>query len=293
MLIASLFLAQVVGSLPLGIAVTVKTIQLGSNLPEPKFFSDMSIYGIDQNLFLALSLLPFVASLIAMWILLKPLHERTISETVNGTQKVRWKRFFTAFGVWFSLSGILLTVNYWANPTNFEFQAAVEKLIPLVVISVLLIPIQSSYEELFMRGYLAQGIGAWTRSRICAVVLPAIPFALLHSTNPEVHAFGFWTMMPQYLLPGLVFGLVSVLDDGIEIAMGAHVANNIFAAVLISNEELTFQTPAVFAQLHIYPKTELVTLTILCIVFVAIMALIYKWDFGILRRKIERHPIEQ
>ena len=35
-------------------------------------------------------------------------------------------------------------------------------------------------------------------------------------------------MMPQYIFMGFIFGLISVFDDGIECAMGAHTANNIF-----------------------------------------------------------------
>jgi uncharacterized protein len=42
------------------------------------------------------------------------------------------------------------------------------------------------------------------------------------------------TMMPQYVFFGIVFAVLTMIDDGIEIAIGAHAANNIFLSVLTS-----------------------------------------------------------
>ena len=64
-------------------------------------------------------------------------------------------------------------------------------------------------------------------------------------------------MMPQYVLFGLIFGIITVLDDGIEAAIGAHAANNIFLCIMVTNDSSALQTPAVYEQHNIYPWTEL------------------------------------
>ena len=64
-----------------------------------------------------------------------------------------------------------------------------------------------------------QGIGAWTKSRWFTLILTSVMFGLMHSFNPEIKAYGFWLTMPQYILFGLLFGIITVLDDGIELAL--------------------------------------------------------------------------
>jgi hypothetical protein len=33
----------------------------------------------------------------------------------------------------------------------------------------------------------------------------------------------------------MIFGVITMLDDGIEAAMGAHTANNIFLCIMVTN----------------------------------------------------------
>ena len=86
--------------------------------------------------------------------------------------------------------------------------------------------------------------------------MTSILFGLMHALNPEVKEFGFFTMMPQYILFGLIFGIITILDDGIEAAMGAHAANNIFLSIMVTNSSSALQTPALYEQQNIYPWTE-------------------------------------
>ena len=73
----------------------------------------------------------------------------------------------------------------------------------LVIIALALIPFQASFEELFVRGYLMQGIGLGTRSKVIAMVVTSFLFASLHLMNPEISEFGMSTMVTYYVLVGL------------------------------------------------------------------------------------------
>lgn len=85
-------------------------------------------------------------------------------------------------------------------------------------------------------------------------MIPAVIFALIHSFNPKVKEFGFWTSMPGYLTFGLVFGIASVLDDGIEVAIGAHSINNVLSSIFVTSKSSVLQTPALLLQKEVEPQ---------------------------------------
>jgi Predicted metal-dependent membrane protease len=278
--------AQIIGGIPLFIVIIINLATNGAGAISPQNMMDFSVLGISQNVGLLLMLIPFIVGILVMIPLLRGLHKRTLSETINGRKKIRWNRFLMGAFVWTVLMGIYFVVSYFISPDNFVLQFEIGKFIPLLLISLLLIPWQASLEEIFFRGYLAQGIAAWTKSRWLAIIIPGVIFGLMHFRNPEVNEFGFWATMPQYIGFGLFFGLISILDDGIELAMGAHVANNIFSSVFITHKASALQTPAVFEQLTIDIHHESLTLFISCILAILIFSRKYKWNFSILNKKI-------
>jgi uncharacterized protein len=284
--IAASFLGgQMVGSIPLAAVVVISVIKNGGQVPSN--ILDFSALGINQNVGLVLMLLPFVVSFVAMVFLVKWLHRRSFAETINGRSKIRWSRIGSGFFVWGVLMAVYLLVTYLADSQNFVFNLQWGRFIALVVISLLLIPIQTTYEELLFRGYLPQGIAVLSRNRWFPLLLSAVLFAVLHLANPEVAAYGFWLSMPQYLLFGLLFGLASVLDDGIEIAIGAHAANNIFLSVFITNSSSALQTPAMLVQQQIDPLYDMIGLSFCALLFLVFLGLRYKWSFNLLFTKIE------
>jgi len=134
-----------------------------------------------------------------------------------------------------------------------------------------------------------QGFTAIFRNRWMPLIITSLFFGLMHSWNPEVKEFGFLQMMPQYVLFGLVFGTVTIIDDGVEIATGAHAANNVFLSIMVTNRSSTLQTPAMFEQHEIYPWIEFSGLLISSAAFLVILTMILKWqNFRILLEKIKR-----
>jgi membrane protease YdiL (CAAX protease family) len=288
LIIVSAFIGgQIIGSIPL-FAVIAYNATAGGNAPAIASgnLADLSRYGISPNLGLFLMILPFISSLIAMALLLKPLHKRSLRETINGTKSIRWGRVLFAAAVWGALLVIYLAIAYGMNPGNFQFSFNISSFIPLALISILFIPFQAGFEEILFRGYLAQGVAAWTRNRWFAIIIPGVLFALMHVANPEVKEFGFWLAMPQYLLLGLVLGLISTLDDGIETAIGAHTVNNIFASIFVTSKSSALQTPALFKQLQIDPVQENWIMMIICVIFVAVLGYKYKWRFSTLNKRV-------
>jgi len=276
-----------VGAIPLFIILITQWIQNPKPLTDINSFSQESMMsGIDSNLYLASMAFSFVVFLaVAIWII-KMFHGRSWTEVINGTKRVRWSRFFVGLAVWGVLQVGSFAINYMTDPNNFEFRFEPVRFIFLTIITLAMLPIQSSCEEFVFRGYLAQGVASWTGSRLWALLIPSVLFALLHSANPEVTKYGFGVMMANYFLIGLTFGLISLLDDGIELAMGAHSINNILGSMLMTYEGSALRTDALFKAKIINPGEDLFIAVISSIVFIGILAFIYKWKFGILTRRV-------
>ena len=83
---------------------------------------------------------------------------------------------------------------------------------------------------------------------------------------------------------------MSVLDDGIELAIGAHAINNIFSSVILNYEGGALTTDAAFLQKNLNPEGELVGLIIVSAVICVVMGKLLKWDWGILSRRIQPIP---
>jgi membrane protease YdiL (CAAX protease family) len=292
-IVGAFLVAMTVGAIPFVVVLFVQIFETGGDLsPEMVQSLDFTSVGISENLSLFLMLIPFVVGLFVAILFVRYLHQRSFSETVNGTNKIRWKRIFIGFGVWFALMLLYLAVSYIIDPNNFVFQFNLQAFIPLFFIALFLIPLQTTFEEFLFRGYLAQGIGVWTKNRWLVVVIPAILFGLLHFSNTEVSTYGFWETMPQYILFGLIFGFFAVLDDGIELAIGIHAANNIFLSLFVTAEASSLKTPAIFYQQTMNVEIETISLLVMGLLAMFLFAKIYKWNFSVMNRKIERNTAE-
>lgn len=289
LMVASLFAAtNTIGGIPLIIAMGIRTASDPGIITElAENPSDLSVLGLEPNLYLLMMLFPFIIGLATFILLIKPLNGRNTLQVVNGTGSFRWNRFLVSGLVWTIVSAIYLIVSVKADPGNFILNNTSKTLIPLIIISVLLIPFQAAFEEVLFRGYLMQGFANILKNRWFPLVMTSILFALMHVMNPEVREFGFWAMMPQYLLFGLIFGVITVLDDGIEAALGAHAANNAFLCIMVTSESSALQTPALYKQLEINPWYDLVSMVVMGLVVIVILKMIFRWSaFSLLFRKV-------
>jgi hypothetical protein len=249
--------------------------------------SDLSVLGFDPNIGLLMMLFPFLTGLLTFIILIKPLNARSIWQTINGTSSVRWSRFFISAFFWTLLCAAYLFIYKGIDPSNFILNNSSSTLLILIGISIVLLPFQAAFEEILFRGYLMQGFAVLALNRWFPLIMTSLLFGLMHAFNPEIREFGFFTMMPQYIMFGLLFGITTILDDGIEVALGAHTANNVFMSIMVTNSSSVLQTPALFEQRHIDPWIDFTGLVVSALVFLFIMRIICKWnDFSLLWKKV-------
>lgn len=289
MFVALITASNTIGALPLLVVYTIKVTADPGLIPDIAGDPDnFELLGIDPNIGLLIMLFPFMIGLLTFILLVKPLNGRTLKMTINGTGTFRYGRFFVSGLVWLILSALYLFIYLKADPGNFHFQNGSGTLVTLIIISILFVPFQAAFEEVLFRGYLMQGFAVLFRNRWLPLLITSVFFGLMHAFNPEVEEFGFFTMMPQYMIFGLIFGIITLLDDGIEAAMGAHAANNIFLCIMVTHTSSALQTPAVYEQIKVYPWIEFFALLFTGMVFIMVLKALFGWKgYSSLRESVK------
>lgn len=239
------FIAAMIGQLPLTIAAFIKVILEGKTMPT----TDKEIYKMfDSNLFLFLILISFVFALLGLFLVVKKLHHQRFIEIVTSRNKLDWKRIFFSFFLWFVISASTIIFFYVTNPSAIEVQFNLIPFLILLVITLFLMPIQTSTEELVFRGYLMQGFYNLSKNKWFPLVMTSVIFGTMHIFNPEVQKMGYIILI-YYIGTGFFLGILTLMDEGTELALGFHAANNIVASLLITSDYTVFQTHSVFKDL--------------------------------------------
>jgi len=199
---------------------------------------------LGNNRFLAWLIVPFLFVALFLVIHTKFVHKRTVLSIFSGRENFDWKRVLFSFSLLFSVLSFFLFIQYLSSD-SLIFQFDLQKFIPLFFIAIFLLPIQTSCEELLFRSYILQGIKMRTKKNSIAVLISGLMFGAIHIGNPEIAKIGYHIIV-YYMLVGVFLALISLFDNGIELALGYHAANNVFAALMITNNWQAFQTDAVF-----------------------------------------------
>lgn len=203
--------------------------------------TEQEMYGFfDANTTLLLILISFAVALAGIFVAVK-LHNQKFIEIITARPKIAWSRFFFAFGVWGAFTLTTTGLSYLSSPENFVVQFEPANFLILCCIAVPLIPIQTTVEELVFRGYLMQGFGLLAKNRWFPLVMTSLIFGGLHFMNPEVDKMGY-LVITYYVLTGLALGIMTLMDEGTELALGFHAANNLIAALLITSDYSVLQT---------------------------------------------------
>jgi len=237
----------------------------------------MSLF--DSNINLVFVLLPFAGGLIFLFIIVKILHKQSITSLTTARKKIDWKRILFAFFFWGIVSSGMIFLDYYLSPESYLYNFELNRFLVLVLIAVVLLPFQTSFEEYLFRGYLMQGIGVIVKNKWVPLITTSVIFGLLHIANPEVEKLGY-TIMVYYIGTGLFLGIITLMDDGMELALGFHAANNLFTALLVTANWTALQTHSVFKDIA---EPDLGFIDIILPVFIIfpillfIFSRVYKW----------------
>ena len=197
----------------------------------------------------------------------------------TARKKIDWKRVWFAFILWGIVSSGLVMADYFFNPEGYVNNFNLVPFLILCVIAIILVPLQTSFEEYFFRGYLMQGIGLIAKNKWMPLIITSTAFGLLHIANPEVEKLGYFILI-YYIGTGFFLGITALMDEGIELALGFHAANNFFVALLVTADWTAFQTHSILKDIS-DPAQFGVGETILPVfVIFPIMLLIFSKKYG-------------
>lgn len=235
------------------------------------------LYEGESNLYLVLALLTFVGGLIALLLTVRLLHKQSFTKLVTARKKIDWSRVFFAFGIWGGFSIISTLIAYYLSPDDLLWNFKLMPFLGLLLVSLLLLPLQTSFEELLFRGYLMQGIGIAAKNRVVPLVITSLIFGLMHILNPEIEKLGY-SILSVYIGLGFFLGIITLMDDGMELALGFHAANNMIIALLVTSDWTALQTNSIFLDIA-EPSAigQIVPVFIILPILTFILAKKYKW----------------
>ena len=274
------FVGVIIGQLPFLGIIMLKSVEGNldqTDLAEMTESMDFSAIGLDQNLTIFLMLLAFVVGLIFLWIGVRFIHQKPFEALINPSLKINWKKIFFSFSLWLCMALVLELVFYFFNPDIYTFQFQPDKFFILLLIALFIFPLQTSFEEFVFRGYLMQGISLISRKRWYPLLVTSTLFGVMHIMNPEVQAFGLELSMTYYIGVGLFLGILTLMDDGLELALGVHAATNIYSALFVTFDDSAIQTAALFHTSEINMGWMLVGFFLTAIVFIVIVSKKYSW----------------
>lgn len=269
------FLASLVGQIPLSITFLYKSYTSGKF---PK--NQAEIYKmLDSNLFLFLMLLSFVCAFIGLYFIVEKFHNQKFITIITSRRKIDWKRVFFSFFVWAFISVSLILATYFYDSSEIVLQFNLIPFLILMAVTLILMPIQTSTEELIFRGYLMQGFYNLAKNKWFPLVMTSVIFGTMHIMNPEVEKIGY-IILVYYIGTGLFLGVLTLMDEGTELALGFHAANNIIASLLITSDYTVFQTNSIFRDLS-DPSAGFEIFLPVFVIFPILLFLfskVYKWN---------------
>ena len=353
--VAIIFIAVLLGQIPYTVILIAKAVESGLDLQNLDMNQTMTL--LESNLNLFLMLLSFAAGLLGIFFVVKVLHNQSIKTLTTSRPKIDWRRFWFAFLFWGIISSGMVLIDHYLSPENYVFNFKLVPFLILAAIAIVLVPLQTSFEEYFFRGYLMQGLAVISNNKsfpllivftallsviyflldrfidlylveyiynfllkiiiflfvsamlfyyifytkvfsriinysfysliyklfstkLTPLIITSFTFGLLHIANPEIEKLGY-ILLVHYIGTGFFLGIITLMDDGLELALGFHAANNLFTALLVTADWTAFQTNSILLDVSdpdIGNFEIFASVLIVYPILILIFAKVYKWS---------------
>ena len=273
-----IFIAVLLGQIPYTVILISKAVESGLDLQNLDLNQAMNL--LESNLNLFLMLLSYAAGLLGVLFVVKYLHEQSLRSLTTSRSKIDWRRFGFAFLFWGIISSTMVLIDHYMYPEHYEFNFKLVPFLILAAIALVLVPLQTSFEEYLFRGYLMQGLGVLCKNKWVPLIVTSSLFGLLHIANPEIEKLGY-ILLVHYIGTGFFLGIITLMDEGLELALGFHAANNLFTALLVTADWTAFQTHSILRDVSDPDISNFEVFASVLIVYpilIFIFAKVYKWN---------------
>ncbi len=240
-----------------------------------------TIQKIGKNGMFLITIVPLAAFLLVVLFYNRFFQNNSLRVLTTSRKSIDWKRFFTSFFIWGIFTVGSLILGYFIAPDDLIWNFNPQKFFVFLILAILLIPLQTSFEEYLFRGHLMQGLGLATNTRWVPLIITSVSFGLMHIANPEVEKLGLLVMI-YYIGTGFLLGIMTLMDEGMELALGFHASNNLIGAIMVTSDWSAMQTHSLFIDRSNPLDSSIVSVVLPVFVFYPIVLLmlakIYKWS---------------
>jgi len=237
-----IFIFTQIGSIPFIIAIFNKVgLEGAANLDPSKMMTILE----NSNLTFFYTLLTFFVGFIGFLIVIKYLHNQSVLSITTSRKTIDYKRILTSFTAISVILVLNILFSFFTSSEEYILQFNLNDFLILLLIAVIFIPVQTSLEEYVFRGYLMQGLGVMFNNKWLPLILTSFSFGFLHFYNPEIMKLGS-ILLVHYVATGLFLGILTLMDDGMELALGFHAGNNLLIALFVTADWTVFQTTSIF-----------------------------------------------
>jgi uncharacterized protein len=173
---------------------------------------------------------------ILFYLCIRFIHKKKYISLINTGKHIKWLRILKGAGLWAGIMTIFTLVSLIYNDGSLSFNFNPGSFLYLLILSILVFPLQASFEEIFFRGYLMQGFGLLSKKPVVPLVLTTLIFGFIHFYNGNDLNMSI-TIVLSALILGLMLGIIVLGENGLETAMGAHIANNMFVALILNSSD--------------------------------------------------------
>lgn len=228
----------------------------------------MEFVGLDPIMDLLFSHAIYIVWFIGIWISIRFIQKRKLKSLITSNEYIDWKKILWGFNLYFSLyifSQLIIFISY---PEYFTLNKInITDFLKLFVIGLIFVPIQTTVEELFFRGFLLQWISKKISHPISLSIIVSLIFGIVHFENPEMGRSAIW-MGSTYLTASFILTIITVKLGTLELSIGAHAANNMFITWFISDaNSVDGKLPAIFNIAYISPLISFILTSIVWITF--------------------------
>lgn len=271
------FSYQLVAFPPLVMRLQANGFDLAEIVGSSNLLFNAEALRMDKNLVLAIELGMFVAAFFGFYTGLRFLHRKSLLSVLTGYERFRFGRFWFSFALWAVMIAALTIVGYYTDQGDAEIVFNPQGFMISALVLVILMPIQVGIEELVFRGYLMQGMAITFKNAYVPLIVTTLLFGCAHLTNPEVQKHGWELMLPYYCANGLFLGAITLLDEGIELAFGMHLANNIVSGLLVTTPNSVIQPYTVFMLKDENPGQEMIVWLVMALIAFAVYWYRFRW----------------
>ena len=234
--------ASLLGQIPLLVTLLYETFVNGKLYPTS---NEAIMRFFEPNFTLFLIMISFVFIMLGIILVVRYLHHQTMLSVTTSRDKIDWNRIVFSFLIWAAFTIVSTLLFYYYNTSDFVINFKPVPFAILALIGIVLIPIQTSSEEYIFRGYLMQGFANLAKNKWFPLLMTSLIFGGMHWYNPEVAKIGP-IILVYYIGTGLFLGIITLMDEGMELALGFHAANNLIGALLVTSDWSAFQTHSIF-----------------------------------------------